>query len=122
MDTQSFANCATTPNSINRDTPGFWQDGIFYPEPNGELRRELEVLANPSTQIELQTHVEYLAAADHQRDEVLTWDSARGKDDEALADELAREWDLERLQAENFSPFKGTFLGGVECKEGLDDN
>jgi hypothetical protein len=54
--------------------------------------------------------------------EDLTWDSARGKDDEALADELAREWDLERLQAENFSPFSGTYLGDVECKEGLNGN
>jgi hypothetical protein len=47
----------------------------------------------------------------------LTWDSARGKDDEALADELAREWDLERLQAENFSPFSGTYLGHLETED-----
>lgn len=37
--------------------------------------------------------------------------------DEALADELAREWDLERLQAENFSPFSGTFLGQSEIDD-----
>jgi hypothetical protein len=39
-------------------------------------------------------------------------------EEDQLAEELAREWELEQVY---FSPFNGTFLGELEAKGDFDD-